>query len=128
MKRVTILVLISLFFGITANAQTSQRQKMIHMAAVRIAETIQIQESDKEAFILLYQNYKKESAAIMVVKTQQSGDPDKDAEAKILSDFEKSTKLLELRKNYYREFRKILSPTQIQKMYDAERDSAASTR
>lgn len=59
MKRVTILVLISLFFGIAANAQTSQRQKIIHMAAVRIAETIQIQDSDKEAFIVLYQNYKK---------------------------------------------------------------------
>ena len=128
MKRATILVLISLFFGITAHAQNSQRQKMIHMAAIRIAETIQVQEPDRDAFITLYQNYKKESAAIMAVKTQPTGEADKDAEARILSDFEKSTKLLELRKQYYWEFRKILSPVQIQRMYEAERNAAASAR
>lgn len=126
MKRAIILVLISLFFGVTANAQTSQRQKMIHMAALRIAESIQVPASDKEAFVTLYQNYKKESTAIMAVKAPQTGEPDQDAEAKILGDFAKSEKLLELRKKYYGEFRKILSPTQIQKMYDAERESAAA--
>ena len=126
MKRAIILVLISLFFGVTTNAQTSQRQKMIHMAALRIAESIQVPASDKEAFVTLYQNYKKESTAIMAVKAPQTGEPDQDAEAKILGDFAKSEKLLELRKKYYGEFRKILSPTQIQKMYDAERESAAA--
>lgn len=126
MKRLAILALI--FLGITAYAQPSQRQKMIHMAAVRIAETIRVPESEKEAFISLYQNYKKESAVIMSAVQQQSGDADKDAEAKILGDFEKSAKLLELRKRYYYEFRKLLSPTQIQKMYDAEYAAAATKR
>lgn len=126
MKPWVILVLI--FLGISAYAQSSQRQKMIHMAAVRIAETIQVQESEKDAFISLYQNYKKESAVIMSAVQQQSGDAEKDTEAKILSDFEKSAKLLELRKRYYHEFRRILSPSQIQKMYDAEYAAAVSKR
>jgi hypothetical protein len=126
MKPWVILALI--FLGISAYAQPSQRQKMIHMAAVRIAETIQVQESEKDAFISLYQNYKKESAVIMSAVQQQSGDAEKDTEAKILSDFEKSSKLLELRKRYYHEFRRILSPSQIQKMYDAEYAAAVSKR
>lgn len=126
MKPWVILVLI--FLGISAYAQSSQRQKMIHMAAVRIAETIQVPESEKDAFISLYQNYKKESAVIMSAVQQQSGDAEKDAEAKILGDFEKSSKLLELRKRYYYEFRRILSPSQIQKMYDAEYAAAVSKR
>lgn len=126
MKPWVILALI--FLGISAYAQPSQRQKMIHMAAVRIAETIQVPESEKDAFISLYQNYKKESAVIMSAVQQQSGDAEKDTEAKILSDFEKSSKLLELRKRYYHEFRRILSPSQIQKMYDAEYAAAVSKR
>lgn len=126
MKPWVILVLI--FLGISAYAQSSQRQKMIHMAAVRIAETIQVPESEKDAFISLYQNYKKESAVIMSAVQLQSGDAEKDAEAKILGDFEKSSKLLELRKRYYYEFRRILSPSQIQKMYDAEYAAAVSKR
>ena len=126
MKPWVILVLI--FLGISAYAQSSQRQKMIHMAAVRIAETIQVPESEKDAFISLYQNYKKESAVIMSAVQQQSGDAEKDTEAKILGDFEKSSKLLELRKRYYHEFRRILSPSQIQKMYDAEYAAAVSKR
>ncbi len=126
MKPWVILALI--FLGISVYAQPSQRQKMIHMAAVRIAETIQVPESEKDAFISLYQNYKKESAVIMSAVQQQSGDAEKDTEAKILSDFEKSSKLLELRKRYYHEFRRILSPSQIQKMYDAEYAAAVSKR
>ena len=96
MKHIIILALI--FYGVNVYAQPSQRQKMIHMAAVRISDTIQVKESNK------------------------------DAEAKILSDFGKSAKLLELRKKYYFEFRKILSPPQIQKMYDMEYDTAVSRR
>ena len=109
-------------------AQPSQRQKMIHMAAVRISDTIQVKESNKDAFISLYQKYKKECSVIMAESPEQIGDADKDAEAKILSDFGKSAKLLELRKKYYFEFRKILSPPQIQKMYDMEYDTAVSRR
>ena len=53
--------------------------------------------------------------------TIYSDDEEQAAEAKILRDFDKSEKLLNLRKSYYKKFRAILSPTQIQKMYDAER-------
>ena len=102
--------------------------KMTETVAAILAQKYKSPEALEHILITESRRPLKERAAIMAVKTQPSGNSDKDAEAKILSDFEKSTKLLELRKRFYWEFRKILSPIQIQKMYDAERDSAASTR
>lgn len=118
MKKTIILTIIALLAGFNAVAQPSQRQKMIHMAAVRIAEQLNLGGAEKETFISLYQEYKRESGEIMKVQPAAAEDAEDAAEQKILSDFEKSEKLLNLRKTYYFRFRQILSPTQIQKMYD----------
>lgn len=109
-------------------SQATQRQKMIHMAAVRIADQIGVDESQRESFVAMYQAYKKEAAEIMARDaatniTGSSTDPETAAEQKILSDFEKSQKILDLRKAYYAKFRTILSPIQIQQMYNAERSA-----
>lgn len=121
MKRAIILLLLTFAAVSNAFAQPTQRQKMIHMAAVRIAGQIGIGGSDKDAFISLYQNYKKESGEILKIQPESYDDVEKAAETRILSDFDKSERLLHLRESYYSKFRKILSPTQIQKMYDLER-------
>lgn len=94
------------------------------MAAVRMAEQLDVKASDKETFVSLYQSYKRESGEIMKIQPQSNSDPEAAIEAKILSDFDKSEKLLTLRKSYYPKFRAILSPSQIQKMYEAERTSS----
>lgn len=131
--------------GVSDYGQTTQRQKMIHMAAVRIADQIGVTESKRESFVAMYQAYKKEAAEIMVgegtlasasttgnvtdrttattITTGIGTDPETAAEQKILSDFDKSQKILDLRKAYYAKFRTILSPTQIQQMYNAERSA-----
>ena len=121
MKRFIIAIFMAL--SIAAAAQPTQRQKMVHMAAVRIAEQIEVPDSGKAAFISLYQTYKKESAVIMAVRPAEDDTADP-SEAKILCDFNKSEKLLALRREYYFKFRELLTPAQIQKMYDAERQSA----
>lgn len=127
------------------DSQATQRQKMIHMAAVRIADQIGVAESQCEIFITMYQAYKKEAAEIMATEAASTSssstgnvmghatvisnntgnvtDPETAVEQKILSDFEKSQKILDLRKAYYAKFRTILSPTQIQQMYNAERSA-----
>lgn len=125
MKKIFVLIVLALTFCVAAPAQVSQRQKMIHMAALRIAGQIGVADKDKETFIGLYQSYKKESAEIMRVRPSSSEDAEVAAESKILSDFDKSEKILQLRRKYYSKFRTILTPTQIQKMYDAERVAAA---
>lgn len=124
MKR-TIILTLALLICTMSFAQSSQRQKKIHMTAVRIAEQIEVSDSDKETFVAIYQAYKKERADIMKIQPTPEEDLEAAAEAKILSDFEKSDKILSLRKAYYSKFRTILSPSQIQKMYDAERAAVA---
>lgn len=46
---------------------------------------------------------------------------DAEVEAAIKERFAQSRKLLDIRENYYNEFRKILSPKQIQRIYDMEK-------
>jgi hypothetical protein len=123
MKRL-LIILVSLL-GLTAllPAQApSQRMKAVHMTAVRIADHIGLQEPARAEFIQLYQAFKKESATLLGDKAAVTGDAEKDAEAKIHGDFAKSEKLLALRKAYYEKFRKILKPSQIQAMYDLEKE------
>jgi len=122
MKKI-LIILLSLSVFLCAGAQPSQRQKMIHMAAVRIAEQIEVPEPSREAFISLYQRYKGESSDIVKTKAPSGGTPEDSAEMKILDDFEKSQKILSLRKAYYFKFREILTPSQIQRMYDLERSA-----
>lgn len=117
----TLVILISLLISFLAAAQPSQRQKMVHMAAVRIADQIEVPGSSREAFITLYQRYKGESFEIVKAAPPTDADPEISAELKILDDFEKSRKILSLRKEYYFKFREILTATQIQKMYDLEK-------
>ena len=121
MKKTMILAAAVILSCTCAFAGTNQRQKMIHMAAVWIAGQAGVAESDKAAFISLYQEYKKEYSDIMYEHTPVLEDEEKNAEQKILNDFDKSERILQLRKSYYYKFRTILSPTQIQKMYNAER-------
>lgn len=120
MKKILTIFLL-LLIALCADAQPSRRQKMIHMAAVRIAEQIEVPESSRGAFINLYQRYKGESSEIVKAKAPSGGDPENTAELKILDDFEKSQKILSLRKAYYFKFREILSASKIQRMYDLER-------
>lgn len=125
MKRIIILLLFA--FAVSSNgfAQPTLAQKMIHRAAVIIADQICVNESDKETFMSLYQSYRRERLDIMRIQPEDENDEQKAAEAKILCDFDKSEKLLQLRKMYYTKFRSILSPVQIQKMYNAEKIAGA---
>ena len=123
MKKIVILLTLMAGFVLPAQAQApTQRMKAIHMAAVRIADSIGIQEPERTAFVQIYQEFKKECAAIVAEKPDGTGDAEKDIEAKIYSDFEKSEKVLALRKSFYEKFRSILLPSQIQAMYDLEKE------
>lgn len=123
MKKIIIMLFLmaGCFFVGQAQSQT-ERMKAIHMAAVRIADHIGVQEPARSEFIQLYQVFKRESAAVLSVKPAVTGNTEDDIEAKIYADFEKSEKILSIRKAYYEKFRALLSPSQIQSMYDIEKE------
>lgn len=119
------IIILAFLFGLLAPSMAqnpSRRMKAVHMAAVKIAERIGVQESKQAEFVQIYQEFKKESAAVLSDKPTVTGNEENDIEAKILSDFDKSEKILSLRKAYYKKFRSILSPSQIQAMYTIEKE------
>lgn len=121
-KYLIILCCLCGFLAVSSAQVPTERMKAIHMAAVRIADRIGVQEPARSEFIQLYQAFKKESAAVLAVTPATTGNAEEDIEAKIMADFEKSEKILSLRKEYYQKFRAILSPSQIQAMYDMEKE------
>lgn len=121
-KYLIVLCCLFGFLAVSLAQVPTGRMKAIHMAAVRIADRIGVQEPARSEFIQLYQAFKKESAAILSVKPAATGNTEDDIEAKISADFEKSEKILSLRKAYYEKFRTILTPSQIQAMYDIEKE------
>ena len=123
MKKIIIMLFIMAGCFPVGQAQSqTERMKAIHMAAVRIADRIGVQEPARSEFIQLYQVFKRESAAVLSVRPAVTGNTEDDIEAKIYADFEKSEKILSIRKAYYKKFRALLSPSQIQSMYDIEKE------
>lgn len=127
LKRFVVLAALILISIFSSDAQNPVRKRIIHKAALQIAEQIKVNDTHKDLFIDTYQSYKKEMSEILSnSRGEQKGEntiSDEGAiEAKILSDFDKSEKILSLRKKYYKEFRKFLRPSQIQHMYDLEKD------
>lgn len=128
MKKLLIfLLLLCIPIGV-AFAQSTQAQKKIHMAAERISAKIGVDKADKEAFVSIYKAYKKEMSEVRDIKPAISGESEEAIEAKIRCDFVKSEIILEIRKKYYDKFRTILRPSQIQQMYDIEREWASSQK
>lgn len=124
MKRIAAILAIMFAVSAPAWTQDGNRQKIVHMAAVRIAERIQVPEQDKDAFVGTYQAYRKDLATLMKKRLPAAGGSEDEIEAKILSDFQISEDILRIRKRYYTEFRKILRPGQIQQMYNIEKEQA----
>lgn len=88
-------------------------------------------------FIPVYQNYLKElrecrmmnRAKLRAEGTGVKPDPkplltDAEVEQQIKGRFAQSRRILDVREKYYNEFRKILSPKQIMKIYQTEQNNA----
>lgn len=123
MKKI-ILLSLALAAVIPAFAQKKQSERVLHINALQMAENIGVKEADEEAFVALFQAYKKELAGITRAKSDTKLEGEDAIEAKILADFDKSERILAVRKAYYPRFRAILQPSQIQKMYYLDRSGS----
>ena len=61
-------------------------------------------------------------------KTERAQLTDDQIEAQIEARFVQSRKILDLREKYYREFKKVLKPRQIMKMYAEEKANGAKVK
>ena len=120
----TLLMAISLHAQQTANRQ--QAMQRIEQQVRHYSEVFALNEEQAQQFGTLYKAYNKQMRAIH--DQYRHNKPaegttltDEQIEQRILDNFAQSRAILDVREQYYKEFRKILAPTQINQIYEDEK-------
>ena len=104
-------------------------EQLAGMQAAKIVTDLGLDDKTAAKFTEVYQKYMKElddvrkefpryGAKGMKPKAQASIPTDEEVDKMMRDRFKQSRKMLEVREKYYDEFRKFLSPKQVQKVYD----------
>lgn len=128
--RLLLAALLICLLPAVASAQKERptKEQVNRYRAVKMARQIGLDAEAENAFVPLYEGFQKEMAVIMRESRQgRSAEvtTDEQAERNIQADFRTSRKVLDLRERYYAEFRKVLTPLQIRKMYAIEKQNAS---
>ncbi len=116
-----------LFVG-SVSAQDSEkkrpsREQLAELQARHIAGTLALDDATAKKFVDAYRDYQQEvwnSCASMRKKENQSL-TDAEIEKNIKERFARSRKLIDIREKYYGVYRDFLSPKQIQRVYELEK-------
>lgn len=129
-------VLISLLFALGVVAQQPSRRQGMDRVGQQIkhyVETFNLNETQTQQFDTLYKAYCKQLLSIRV-KYQNDNDneratlTDEQIEQLILGNFAQSRDILNVREQYYKEFRKVLTPSQINTIFEDEKNRRAQIR
>ena len=128
--------------------QRPTQEQMMQMQTNQMVRALMLDDATAAKFTPIYEKYLKElrECRMMNFKARARKDADQSTEAntaketpkpvmtdaeiaKMLKDqFAQSRKMLDIREKYYNEFRKFLSPKQIQKMYNMEKHNGDKFR
>ena len=119
------LLLAALFFTVSAQAQRGQRLERIKAYRVAIfTEVLELTETEAQGFWPLYnelQDKRKALGAEMHLNEDIDDMTDKEIEAHIQKRFENEQKELNLNKEYFEKFKKVLPLRKVAKIPMAER-------
>lgn len=139
------MVLVTLFMGsqVALFAQETKRPERKHLTSEQMQEMqcnqivkgLALDDATAAKFIPVYKKYMEEMRSTRDMNRKKKPDTkmsvdkqtskpvptDAEVEAAIKARFAQSRKMLDIREKYYDEFRKFLSPKQIQKMYNLEK-------
>ena len=100
------------------------REQLAEKQAKYIASELALDDATTQKLINTYCDYQKEVWALgPKMKHQNASTTDAEAEQEIKARMERSQKILDLREKYYKEYRKFLSPKQIQRVYELEQQT-----
>ncbi len=126
-KTLFLTVIMAAFCG-TAYAQKSDKQRMsreqlAEVQARHIAQQLAFDDETTAKFVDTYSRCQKEIWTLAPLKKGVRGaaKTDTETEEAIESRFERSQKLLDIRKKYYKEYSEFLTPKQIQRVYSLEK-------
>lgn len=107
--------------------QRMSREQMAEMQAKHIARQLALDDATSQKFIETFSAYQKEVWALRPQGKQhgkkKSEMTDAEVEKSIKDQFDHSQKILTLRQNYYKKYSKFLTPKQIQRVYELEKQS-----
>ena len=127
MKRLSILLLISVFASSIAMAQPEHRRERIKALKVGyITEKIDLSAKQAEAFWPLYNKYESQMHELRKEFYQQyrKDNPDgnrEQAKAYIEADLDYQQRMLDTKKEYKKKFLDVISEQQLADLYQAER-------
>lgn len=145
MKRKVMYLMLALLIGsqVSVFAQTELKlngkrkftpEQLMERQTRQMTETLMLDDATAAKFVPVYKNYlkelndcrmkyrkpKDEPAAAGTELTPKPLPTDEEVEKMITDRFEKCRQILDIREKYYKEFKKILSPRQILKVYQIE--------
>lgn len=141
MKRVIRIMLTAVMmvvFSTTVSAQENNgqqpskkqrmsREQMAMMQAKHIARQLALDDATSQKFIETYGAYQKEVWALRPQGKQhgkkKADMTDAEVEKAIKDQFDHSQKILTLRQDYYKKYSNFLTPKQIQRVYELEKQS-----
>lgn len=109
------------------NRQNISREKLAETQARHIASELAFNEDITARFMETYCNCQKEiwELGLRIGKRDginSSSATEQESEEEIKARFERSQKILDIRKKYYNEYSKFLTQKQIQRVYEIEKD------
>lgn len=131
MKRIIRMLFLAVVMAAlcgTANAQKSEKQRMsreqlAEVQARHIARQLAFDDKTTAKFVDTYTRCQKEIWTLAPRNKDRRGTAKTDAETEkaMKERFERSQKLLDIRKKYYKEYSEFLTPKQIQRVYSLEK-------
>ncbi len=133
MKKIfaTLLLVSILFFCLNTKAQKNERFPLLHERLVRaklgeIKLRLKLDQATFEQFRPIYLKYNREITSIdfrklaRLMKVEADSLTAEEADQLIVNQLEGAKRMIEIRENYYKEFRTVLTPQQIIKLYQTE--------
>lgn len=129
--------------GAKSERRQFNREQMQEMQANQIIKGLALDDATATKFIPVYKSYMEEMRATRSTMNARQPDgkqnltdkkapkpipTDAEVEQSIKARFAQSRKMLDIREKYYNEFRKFLTPKQIQKMYNMEKRNGEKFR
>lgn len=138
MKKLLIIItyFLSLCGSMSAQQTTKTQQKgkeNVEQQIKHYVEEFSLNGNATAQFSELFRDYSKKMHAIRTLyhkKPQQTGTTlsDSELEKRILDNFAQSRAILDVREEYYKKFRTVLSPSQINKIFEDEKARRAQMR
>ena len=136
MKRILFvtMVLMLTFGTISAQQPSGQNGKeRIEQQVRHYTTAFSLNDAQAQQFSVLYKEYSKKLHAIHVLyhherPAEGTSLTDEEVEKRILDNFTQSRAILDVREHYYKEFRKLLSPTQINQIFEDEKARRAQMK